>query len=42
ADHVGVVPATAEDPTGRRVLTAVREHFSAELRNQTSVSARGR
>jgi probable F420-dependent oxidoreductase len=42
ADHVGVVPATAEDPAGRGVLTAVREHFSAELRDQTSVSARGR
>jgi probable F420-dependent oxidoreductase len=26
ADHVGIVPATADDPAGRRVLGAVRAH----------------
>jgi probable F420-dependent oxidoreductase len=26
ADHVGIVPATADDPAGRRVLSAVRAH----------------
>jgi len=42
ADHVGIVPATAEDQAGRRVLAAVHEHFSDELRDPSSVSARGR
>ena len=31
ADVVGVVPSTAEDPGGRRVLTAVSERFERQL-----------
>ena len=31
ADVVGVVPSTAEDPGGRRVLSAVSERFEQQL-----------
>ena len=31
ADVVGVVPSTAEDPGGRRVLRAVSEAFEQQL-----------
>jgi probable F420-dependent oxidoreductase len=42
AEHVGIVPATAEDQAGHRVLAAVHEHFSDDLRDPSAGSARGR
>jgi alkanesulfonate monooxygenase SsuD/methylene tetrahydromethanopterin reductase-like flavin-dependent oxidoreductase (luciferase family) len=36
ADAVGIVPSTAEDPAGRRVLNAVSEAFEPQLPAGTS------